>query len=182
MRTLRANTRVLTTWFKSSKIEHLTERETAIARKSRSATERYGGTLLYLPVPWIVRHAKYIDNPEPRGTGEDDYAFLLITEIADGGSFFPTVFPFVTPKTSQLRIKKDDFVLLSGYPTKTTTVEDVAVLETINIVSTFAIIGELFTFDSDTLDLFSLVKPTQEGLESAKNIGSRLRPEPLFDR
>jgi len=128
-------------------------------RTGNPATELYDAILLYLPPAWINRYAADIDNPEPLGTGEDDYALLLITDTAGENEFFPNTFPFVSPELNQDLIDKGDYVLVTGYPAETASKSEES-FDTLAVVSTITTINELFTLKEDTLDLFSLKDST----------------------
>ncbi|MFA5841495.1 MAG: hypothetical protein WC835_00840 [Candidatus Paceibacterota bacterium] len=86
-----------------------------IARTGSPAMPSYRIELLYMPESWLAQNAKMIKQESPEGTGEDDYALLLIT----GGvanTFIPSSFPFVDIDTDQKHVTGDVPVLLSGYP------------------------------------------------------------------
>jgi len=115
----------------------------------------YEGKLLYLPPTWIERHAKDIDKDNARGTGEHDYALLLITGTKNSNGVLPITFPFVGFATTEEDIMLGNSVALSGYPT-TEVVETIEALDLLRVFSTIVTIKERFTFEEETLDLISL--------------------------
>jgi hypothetical protein len=116
---------------------------------------RYHAELLYLPEAWVREHAVDIENPSPRGTGEDDYALLRITEPVSSRLVLPVIFPFVTYSTSDSHIDENDSIFLAAYPA-TDQEASARELESLSIVSTTAFVEEVFTFNRTTLDLISL--------------------------
>jgi len=111
--------------------------------------------LLYLPPAWINKYAKDIDNPEPLGTGEDDYAFLLLTDPNNPKVYPETLLPSISINTNQESIDVGDGVLIAGYPARTSIKEKEA-FKLLPIISTIAIVEKLFTFEGQTLDMVSL--------------------------
>jgi len=115
----------------------------------------YTGKLLYLPKAWVAEHAEDITEDNARGTGEHDYALLLITGVKDSSTLFPSSFPFVDFSTTEEHLGLGASVALSGYPT-TEAVATIEALDQLRVFSTIATIDELFTFEEETLDLISL--------------------------
>lgn len=119
------------------------------------SANRFEAKLLYLPPAWINKHAKDIDNPEPLGTGENDYAFLLLTDPKNPEVYPEMLLPFISINTAEETINVGDGVLIAGYPARTV-IEEKEDLEQLTLSSTIAIIEQLFTFEGRTLDLLSL--------------------------
>ncbi len=86
-----------------------------VGRTGSPATTAYKIDLLYFPAQWLADNAKMIKQEHPEGTGENDFALLLITGSANGNPL-PESFPFVEIETDQKNITGDVPVLLSGYP------------------------------------------------------------------
>jgi len=125
-----------------------------LIRTGSPAKATYKAELLYISPEWIGENAEAISSETPVGTGEDDYAFLLITEPLSN-QILPGVFPHVPFDTAQNMITKGDPLLVGGYPAGflggRTVQQDLyastAVTEAI----------ELYTFDeTGALDLVSL--------------------------
>lgn len=86
-----------------------------IARTGSPAKPAYKISLLYIPDNWLSNNAKIIKDENPLGTGENDYALLLITDSASN-SPLPKTFPFIPIDPEQKNITGDVPVLLVGYP------------------------------------------------------------------
>ena len=127
---------------------------TCSVRTENPAINKFEAKLLYLPPAWIKKHAKDIDSLEPLGTGEDDYAFLLLTN-PDTRETSPLVFPTLTLNIMEITIDVGNATLIAGYPARNIAKEKED-LEQLPISSTIAIIEGLFTFEERTLDLLSL--------------------------
>ena len=54
-----------------------------IIRTGSPASAAYRAELLYLPPAWITANASQLKDEEAVGTGEDDYAFLIVTGRTD---------------------------------------------------------------------------------------------------
>ncbi len=128
---------------------------TCSVRTENPSTDPFEAKLLYLPPAWINKHAKDIDNLKPLGTGENDYAFLLLTDPKNPKVYPETLLPFISINTAQENIDVGDGVLIAGYPARTV-IKEKENIEQLTLSSTIAIIEKLFTFEEQTLDLLSL--------------------------
>lgn len=86
---------------------------TCYIRTGSPATNSYKAKLVYLPEVWIQRNKNNLNLETLTGTGEDDYALLVITERVSKSA--PNI------PLSYLDIKKDNFslddnIILSAYP------------------------------------------------------------------
>lgn len=123
-------------------------------RKGNPAQSAYDAKLLYMPEKWIRDFAPKLSAKEARGTGESDFALLLITSIADQSDASPRTFPYVPVNINRQAALKDDRGLIASYPAHIETVRGIT--KNLYLVSTLATIEELFTFDGDNLDLIAL--------------------------
>lgn len=116
--------------------------------------QTYHATLLYLPPLWIKEHAKDITKETSTGTGEHDYALLLITDTTDG-SPLPAVFPAATVDVSEKLVDAGDSVVIAAYPARQQ-VTSLELFDALQLSSVRATVEEVFTFEKTTLDLFSV--------------------------
>lgn len=86
---------------------------TCVVRTGSPATAAYNARLIYLPPAWIDANASQIKSTTATGTGENDYAFLLITSSVSGAAL-PTSFPALTLSTDIPT--PGDEVVLAAYP------------------------------------------------------------------
>lgn len=122
-------------------------------RTGSPAQKRYKADILHMPAEWVAEHAEDIVAKRPKGTGENDYALLLITETIDG-SPLPRSFPHLLPDTREAIAFTSDKVLLAGYPAEFA-IKD-AGGTTLYPTSMFTRIGDLLTFGERSVDLVSL--------------------------
>jgi hypothetical protein len=123
-----------------------------LIRTGSPAQPRYRAKLLYLPPTWLNANASQITEQHPTGTGENDYAFLQITDSVDS-SPLPTKFPYVDMTTD--RPHKGDPVLLAAYPAGF--LEATTIQRDLYITSSFTTVETLFTFDDKKhVDLLSV--------------------------
>ncbi|MCW9054525.1 MAG: serine protease [Candidatus Pacebacteria bacterium] len=124
-----------------------------IIRTGSPARPMYTAELLYIPPIWISEHAEDITDSEPTGTGENDYAFLRITgrTSPDAGGL-PTSSSYL-PMDAEATIETGAPVLVAGYPAGF--LGGISVQKDLYSVSSITTIGERFTFNTNTIDLFS---------------------------
>lgn len=125
-----------------------------IIRTGNPAVPAYEAELLYIPPVWIREHAKLINDQNPRGTGERDYALLYVTAALNNKPM-PASFaalPFDTELLSTTIV--DTEVFATGYPAEALSNGNTeAVLIPKQATTTIA---ELMTFGSNYVDLFTI--------------------------
>ena len=123
-----------------------------IVRTGEESDVAYQVELLYISPAWIIDHADLINDPEPKGTGENDFALLYITRTADGEELTDDL-PFLTVDVNLLSTAlRDQTVILAGYPILDDDEEtdyDARRLAT-------STVPELYTFGSGYADLITL--------------------------
>jgi len=76
----------------------------------------YKADILYLPPNWILNNYKEINSPAPRGTGEEDYALLLITENTNPVLSLPNKFSFTKIGLDESVYKIHNPISIAGFP------------------------------------------------------------------
>ncbi len=123
-----------------------------IARTGSPAYPKYHTELIYISPNWIQENKTILKEENPKGTGENDFAFIRITDNIDG-SPLPTSFPYITPNTRET-FEKGEPVLLAGYPAGF--LGGLSILEDLSITSALTTIQDIFTFKETTMDLLSV--------------------------
>lgn len=126
-----------------------------IIRGGSPATPFYDAKILYLSPSWARENSGAVRQENPVGTGEHDFALLLITRSIRNDALLPDTFPFLAPEFDRDNIKDGDPVLLASYPAGF--LGSIAVQKDLYQVSTIASIAELFTFQDGSVDLFSII-------------------------
>jgi len=109
----------------------------------------YNVKLLYISPTWLLEHADSINDTAPRGTGENDFALLFVTD-SDNEEIVDANFAHLPPSTSSLsKALQGDTVILVGYPR-----EDGAKVGKRAVATTT--VTELYTFGSGYADIVSL--------------------------
>ena len=127
---------------------------TCTIRTGEPATPKFVAELLYIPPAWVEAHAASIDNPNPTGTGERDYALLYVTNAVDD-SPLPGSFPALGIKADLLpRSVTGETVIAAGYPADSLLNNLDTDLLPKEASST---ITELYTFGSNYADVFSIM-------------------------
>lgn len=146
---------------------------TCTIRTGEPARNRYKARLLYLAPQWVERNFRKIVESEPTGTGQHDFALLLIAESVNPDVPLPSAYPAVALQISEKPLRrKDNAVLVAGYPA--------GFLGGINIqkelypVSSIAQTGRLYSFGSTTPDIVSVAGSplAQQGASGGAVIGS----------
>jgi hypothetical protein len=121
-------------------------------RTGSPAQPRYHATLLYLPPAWVAANASQLIAQQAKGTGENDYAFLLVTGTT-GPDPLTTTFPTLPMTTAEPNTNDGEF--LAAYPAgflDGTTIE-----KSLYLTSAYAVVKDLFTFGTGrAVDLISI--------------------------
>lgn len=121
-------------------------------RTGSPAQPKYTAELLFLPPSWIADNATKINQSKPTGSGEHDYAFLRITGTVHPNITLPSAFSFLP--VSVAPPEEGQTLIAAGYPAGF--LGGIAVQKDLYASSAVTHVGELFTFNTDTIDLFSL--------------------------
>jgi S1-C subfamily serine protease len=127
---------------------------TCAIRTGSPAVNTYKAELLFISSSWINDNYQKIVQSNPTGTGENDFALLLITEMTKPGTSLPNVFPFISPETREQEPQPIDSVVVAGYPAGF--LGGTSIQKELYAVSTVTQVGEVFTFKESTVDLFSI--------------------------
>jgi S1-C subfamily serine protease len=125
-----------------------------VIRTGSPATPLYTAELIFISPSWVSANANGITQESPKGTGEDDYALLLITGRTNPNKTIPETFSFVPLFYDSGSITTGDDVLLAAYPAGF--LSGIAISKNLYISSAVTNVMELFTFKDGTLDLFSI--------------------------
>ncbi len=123
-----------------------------VIRSGSPAVARYTADLLFMPPSWMEANAYKINQADPTGNGEHDYALLLVTGTVNPSVQMPSAFPSLPVSTEAPA--EGQSVLLAAYPAQF--LGGITVAEDLYESSATATVGDLYTFVSNTLDLFSV--------------------------
>jgi len=124
-----------------------------VVRTGGPATARWIPQVLYMPTAWVNLHVNEILNPRPTGTGEHDYALLVITDSVNSTPL-PTTFPYLPYDTRDAIGFQGDQVLAASYPAEF--LGGIVAEYSLFPASSVATIGDLITFGTNSVDLLSL--------------------------
>ena len=125
-----------------------------VIRANSPAKSLYKVEPIFISPSWIQNNADNITQQSPTGTGEDDYALLLITEYIDKNKTLPKTFPFISPLYNSGDISIGEDVLLAAYPAGF--LSGISIAKDLYISSAITKIIDVFTFKEGALDLFSI--------------------------
>ncbi len=123
-------------------------------RNGNIAEPAYDAKLIYIPSTWVEQNIDNIVIQEAKGTGQDDYAFLLIDKSIVAGKEIPQNFDFTEPNFEFSMLPFNFSTLVASYPAGLLGAD--AVLKNLGLISTFAPITDLFTFGEKGLSLFDI--------------------------
>jgi len=124
-----------------------------LIRMGSPARAMYHAELLYISPKWIDENTEAFSTENPAGTGEDDFALLLITEPVSGVAM-PETFPYVGIDKEENSIVQDDALLIAGYPAGF--LGGTSVHKELYASSAITKALELYTFETGSLDIISL--------------------------
>ena len=110
----------------------------------------YNAELVYYPIDWLNENSEVIKDPAPVGTGENDYAVLLMTTPI-GPAPKDQTFSSASLSVGASDMKNDVAVTIAGYPGSNTGVFAVDARPGLKIADTQ--IDEFFTFGTRTFDV-----------------------------
>jgi S1-C subfamily serine protease len=131
----------------------LTDFVDCFIRTGNPAQTKYKAKIMYISAEWIKENAVNITETDPKGTGENDYGFLFITSPVSDTSASPENFPFV-PLNLYSDPQEKDAVLVAGYPAGF--LGSFVIFNGLYSASSIITVKEIFTFNTDTIDLFSI--------------------------
>jgi Trypsin-like peptidase domain len=120
-------------------------------RTGSPAYPTYTAKLVYISPTWITLNKDNINQSDPTGTGENDYALIKITGRIDKSPIKQTSF---VPVNTEETINTGDNVLLSAYPAEF--LGGIAIERDLYPVTTITQVSDVFTFSKNDLDIISV--------------------------
>jgi len=127
-----------------------------VVRTGSPALPAYYARLMYLPQAWVVNNRATITTEGAAGTGEDDYALLVITGSATPTSL-PSSFPHVPIDDTVALLTNGYPVLLASYPGEL--VGSVIIKNSLSMTSALTTINQGYYFENNqgkNLDLIDV--------------------------
>ena len=125
-----------------------------VIRMGNPALPTYEAKLLYLSPAWIRTNAHLIEDENPSGTGERDYALLYISKSIENTELPPNYQSLPIDTNLLPRNTSGDIVFAGGYPAEKLYTEGAETNLIPSVASTT--VGELYTFGSNYADIFSI--------------------------
>lgn len=129
-----------------------TDSTVCTARTGSPAYPKYHLELVYISPTWVASNKTILKEQDPKGTGENDFAFLRITDSIDGTKLSDS-FSFVPPNIREV-IDVSEPVLLVSYPAGF--LGGLTILQNLNVTSGITTIQDIFTFKENTIDLLAV--------------------------
>ncbi len=123
-----------------------------VVRTGSPARPQYYVELMFIPPSWIRDNAGEIDDQSPTGTGERDYALLRIAGVTGPSVERPASFPFLLVSLQPPAVGDD--VLQAGYAAGF--LGGITIQNDLYASSAWTRVRDVFTFNANTVDLFSL--------------------------
>lgn len=110
----------------------------------------YNAELVYFPLDWLRRNKFIMSDPSPVGTGEKDYAFLIITTPLGPTPKSPT-FAHASTNVNLSSLQTNTEVIAAGYPGLNSGVFEIDSSPGLQIAKTYIV--DFFTFSGRTYDV-----------------------------
>lgn len=123
-----------------------------LIRSGSPATVMYRAELIFISPRWIETNYQKILEATPAGTGQYDYAFLLITESAREGVALPSSFPFIAPAIADTNPTGKE-MLLAAYPAGF--LGGILIQTNLTISSTMGVVNRVFHYEPGTIDIMN---------------------------
>jgi hypothetical protein len=123
-----------------------------VVRTGSPARPMYTATLLFISPSWVADNAAKITATEPTGTGEHDYALIVITGVTGPDVTPPASFPYLSIAT--VPPAQGSLVVVAGYPAGF--LGGITIQKDLYESSAETSVGTPYTFGTNTIDLFSV--------------------------
>lgn len=123
-----------------------------VIRTGSPAYPTYKAELMYISTTWVGNNKSILKSQDPKGTGENDFAFLHIIGKVDDGNL-PESFQYLIPDVREV-VQTGEPVLLVSYPAGF--LGGLTVIQDLNITSSLTKVKDLFTFKQNTIDLIDV--------------------------
>lgn len=126
-----------------------------VIRTGEPAQNHYRVEPLYISQQWIQDNRREIISSDHEGTGENDFALLLITKTVNEETLpLPAAHPFLPMDFTDETLQKKYAVLVAGYPAGE--LGGISIQKEFYPVSSTAIIKQVYSFGTNTPDLFGI--------------------------
>lgn len=124
-------------------------------RTGSPAHAAYTARPIYISERWIARNPSTLVTQAPKGSGEDDFAFLAITGSATGTPL-PSSFSYAP--LAKVDPKKGETVVMAAYPAQTLTTAQIQ--SALPLTSATSTVRDRYTFNTTSIDVVSLAGNT----------------------
>lgn len=122
-------------------------------RTGNPAVPKYKATLLYISPRWVKYNSDNIKRQEAKGTGEDDFAFLIIDRGLNAEQKLPATFPYLHINTVESD-RANESVLVAGYGAGFLGGEEIQ--RNLYGISAIATVKEMLSYNGVTLDYLNI--------------------------
>ena len=125
-----------------------------VIRAGEPAQSKYRTTVLFISPAWVRDNASKIGEDMPMGTGENDFALLLIDAAVNAEIPLPETFPYLPMNASNQVLQEPREVLIAAYPVGL--LGGFTVQRDLYPSSSIVTTGEVYSFGDNTPDIFSV--------------------------
>ena len=122
-----------------------------IIRTGSPAYPRYNVELVYISPTWVINNKTVLKEQSPKGTGENDYAFLRITNTLNNEEIKKLD---SIPLNIREEIIIGEPVVLVSYPAGF--LGGLSIIQNLNVASAITLVQDVFTFINNTIDIISV--------------------------
>jgi hypothetical protein len=125
-----------------------------VVRTGSPAYPYYTAVLLYISGQWVRDNANQITSAAPLGTGENDFALLLIDRSTNPSDSIPSSFPYLPHDLTEESLKLGSQTLTVAYPAGF--LGGIAVQRDLYLSSAFTTLMNFYSFTGSTVDVISV--------------------------
>lgn len=122
-----------------------------IIRSGTPAVDRYDASLIYISPTWLKKNPSVLTETLPNGTGEYDFAFLAVSDSSTTNPL-PSSFPSVSLAT--LSPLSNTPIVIASYGAQF--LDPSQIVSTLFPTMVFGSVKDVFTFNTNTIDVLSL--------------------------
>jgi len=121
--------------------------------QKNNPTQGYTADILYIQSEWVNKHYDVISSKNPRGTGEDDYAFIVINGSNNPRFGLPAQFPYATISLDKEAYEIGQSVAVGGFPGAPSSILELS--QAGNLATDTTKIVDVFTLAKNSVDVIS---------------------------
>ena len=122
-----------------------------VVRQGGTASDKYNASLVYINESWLQRNAQSLFSSGARGTGEDDFALLLVNSNSDGTDAGQNISHTNISTDELTENNKGNKILVAGYPAGG--IDAISMRKYLSFTADVTDIANVYTIDGTHVDV-----------------------------